>query len=38
MVMGVFEQVDSELHNESNHLIVQLSLFVHVDGKVWLIC
>ena len=35
--MGIFKKVNSEFHNESNHLIVHFSLLIHVDGKIWLV-
>jgi len=38
MVMRIFEKVDTEFLNETDHLVVHFSLLVHIDRKIWLIC
>ena len=37
MVVSVFEQVNSEFHHQSNHLVVHLCFFVHINSQVWLV-
>lgn len=37
MVVGVLKEIGTEFHDETNHLIVHLSFFVHVDGKIGLV-
>ena len=34
VLMSVLEQILPELHNESDHLIVHLGLFVHINCKI----
>ena len=36
VVMSIFEQISSEFHDKSNHLIEHFRRLVHVDGQVGL--
>ena len=37
VLVGVLEKVLAELGHQADHVVVLLSLLVHVDGKVWLV-
>ena len=37
VLVSVFQQVFAELHYKANHVVIQLSFLVHIDGQVRLI-